>query len=174
MNRNATARGATLSLALLVCLVAASALATTLAPAASAATSVAVTMTFTEPLIADGHQGCTADDTNCGRGEVHPFGLATETILFGGGCGGTCDLRTINLPEGAIYLDETASDFTCPGACGGQSYPHGFTPFEAVLTDVVVGGTGLFAGATGNLSGTVVGAGWHGQIQIAGTLALAS
>jgi hypothetical protein len=131
-------------------------------------------MTFTEPLIADGHQGCTADDTNCGLGEVHPFGLARETVHFGGACSGTCDLRTINLPQGSIYIDETGSDFTCPGACGAQSDPHVFPPFEGVLTDVVVGGTGAFAGATGNLSGTVVAAGWHGQIQIAGTLALAS
>jgi hypothetical protein len=131
-------------------------------------------MTFTEPLIADGHQGCTADDTNCGLGLVRPFGLARETVLFGGACGGICDLRTINLPQGSIYLDETASDFTCPGACGSQSYPHVVPPFDGVLTDVVVGGTGAFAGATGNLSGTVVGAGWHGQIQLAGTIALLS
>ena len=41
-------------------------------------------------------------------------------------------------------------------------------------SDVIVGGTGIFSGATGTLSGTVVGAGWHGQIQLAGTITLAS
>jgi hypothetical protein len=172
MSKVAIARNGKRTSALIVAV--ALAAATAGAMTASAATSVGVTMTFTEPLIADGHQGCTADDTNCGLGQVHPFGLARETIQFGGGCGGTCDLRTINLPQGSIYIDETASDFTCPGACGGRSYPHVFPPFEAVLTDVVVGGTGTFTGATGNLSGTVVAAGWHGQIQLGGTIALPS
>lgn len=160
--------------ALTVWLLAGATLGLGIASSASAATNTTVKMTFTEPLIADGHQGCTADDTNCGRGEVHPFGLATETILFGGGCGGACDLRTINLPQGTIYLDETASDFTCPGACGSQSFPHVSPPFEGVLTDVVMGGTGIFAAAAGSLTGTVVAAGWHGQIQLTGTVALAS
>jgi hypothetical protein len=162
------------SWALIVWLLAAATLSLGIASSASAATNTTVTMTFTEPLIADGHQGCTADDTNCGRGEVRPLGTATETVLFGGACGGSCDRRTIVLPQGSIFIDETASDFTCPGACAGNSYPHVVPPFAAVLTDVVVGGTGLFAGATGTLSGTVVGAGWHGQIKLLGTLTVQS
>ena len=59
MNKHAIARNTTRSLALIVWLVAASTLTASLASASSAATSVAATMTFTEPLIADGHQGCT-------------------------------------------------------------------------------------------------------------------
>ena len=38
-------------------------------------------------------------------------------IAFGAGCGGTCDLRTINLAGGSIFIEETFSDFSCPGVC---------------------------------------------------------
>jgi hypothetical protein len=43
-----------------------------------------------------------------------PIGQATETVVFGAGCGGTCDLRTIYLPGGSLIAEETASDVTCP------------------------------------------------------------
>jgi hypothetical protein len=144
-------------------------------PASGATNTVSVRMTFTEPVMADSQALCPdLHDTNCGRGVVHPYGLAHETLAFFAGCSGACDVRTINLPEGSIFSEETASDFSCPGACGSQSYPHVNPPFRATLTDVIVGGTGIFAGATGTLVGTVVGAGWHGQIELSGTITLGS
>ena len=33
----------------------------------------------------------------CRSGDLIPFGQATESIDFGGGCGGSCDLRLIQL-----------------------------------------------------------------------------
>jgi hypothetical protein len=42
---------------------------------------------------------------------VIPLGHAAETIEFGAGCGGSCDLRTINLAGGSIFIEETFSDY---------------------------------------------------------------
>jgi hypothetical protein len=53
-------------------------------------------MTFLEPIVPDIHSGCGVVDVRpCGHGQVAPYGQATETIVFGGACGGSCDLRTI-------------------------------------------------------------------------------
>ena len=57
---------------------------------------------------------------------------------FGAGCGGAGDFRTITLPEGVIYLDETFSDLACPGSC----HPNPAVAISATLTDLIVGGTG--------------------------------
>jgi hypothetical protein len=132
---------------------------------AAAATAVPVRMTFIEPIRA---QHCPG---NCGSGIVVPFGHATEQIEFGAGCGGTCDFRRVDLADGSIFLEESASNFSCPGAC--QSRGSG-QPFSATLSDVVIGGTGIFEGATGSLSGTVTGTVLHAQVQLSGTITLAS
>jgi hypothetical protein len=88
-----------------------------------------------------------------GSGEVVPFGQATETIAFGAGWGGTCDLRTITLAQGQIFLQETAT-----GECATVCRPGPLERVTGTLADQVVGGTGLFEGATGQLTGTVSGA----------------
>jgi len=79
---------------------------------------------------------------------VIPFGQATETIEFGA-CGEGCDFRTINLAGGSIFIEETFSNGDCPGAC----QPNKAEPASGTLTDVIVGGTGIFEGATGTLTG---------------------
>jgi hypothetical protein len=109
-----------------------------------------------------------ADGTGlCGHGEVIPYGQATETIVFGA-CGGSCDVRTITLVGGEVTLNETASNVVCPGAC----QPNPGHPFRAMITDVVVGGTGQFAGASGNFSGSVTHAGANAVISLSGTITL--
>jgi hypothetical protein len=135
---------------------------------AVANTTVSVSMTFTEPVVAGFVQGCPVVETGlCGSGEVIPLGHATETIEFGAGCGGTCDLRTITLAGGSIFIEETFSDFACPGICGSQG--RGF-PFSGTLTDTIIGGTGIFEGATGSLTGTVSTTGPQAQIKLSGTI----
>src|SRR5947209_9076412 len=82
-----------------------------LASQASADTTQSVTMTFAEPI----HPAITCPgfpDVSCGTGEVTPLGRATDVIVFGAGCGGTCDLRTIYLAGGSLILDETATGAT--------------------------------------------------------------
>jgi|SRR5215217_7907216 len=124
------------------------------AATAWANTTTFISMTFSEPAQVDFRTGCAVfPDGFCGSGEVIPFGQATETIVFGVGCGGTCDLRTITLASGTIFLEETSSP-GCDASC--RTYP--VEQVIGSLTDTVIGGTGLFEGATGSLSGTVMGA----------------
>jgi hypothetical protein len=137
-----------------------------LAPGAQAATELTVAMTFTEPEFS---KSCPFTDGFCGKGQVVPLGHATEVIHFEAGCGGACDLRTIYVAGGSLTADEQFSDPTCPGVCGyrGRGGPEGGT-----LTDTIVGGTGLFEGATGTLTGTVGTAGNTSWIKLSGTITL--
>jgi hypothetical protein len=126
-------------------------------------------MTLVEATVPDSHSGCfVLDHLLCGHGQVIPYGQATEMIVFGGGCGGSCDLRTITLAAGSITFEETSSNFICPGAC--QPNPSG--PFSGTLTDIVAGGTGEFSGASGNVSGSVTAAGHVAAIKLSGTITL--
>jgi len=120
-----------------------------------AATTVPVSMTFTEPGVPSANSGC-PPESSCGHGQVNPFGPATEMIAFFA-CGNNpeCDVRTINLAGGSIFIHEFFSNPTCRGAC----YPNPSFPGGGTLTDTIVGGTGTFANATGNLSGSVTLAG---------------
>jgi hypothetical protein len=136
-----------------------------LAAPASAATTVRTSLTFVEGF--PQQVGCTAVNGFCGTGEVVPFGQATETIEFGAGCAGACDLRTIELAGGSLVLAEIAG----PG--NEKPNPGRYGQFNAPLTDVVVGGTDLFAGATGTLTGTVQGAGRSTIITLSGSITLA-
>jgi len=108
----------------------------------------------------------------CGSGQVIPFGHATENVVFSGACGGNCDFRTINLAAGSIYADESFSNPSCPGVCAGRGPTGG--PAFGDLTDVIVGGTGIFAGSSGTLIGSVTGAGLTGVAQLAGMITLTS
>jgi hypothetical protein len=139
-----------------------------LAVPAFAATTVDVSATFVEGV--PQQFGCTVTDGFCGSGTVVPYGRATETIQFGAACGGTCDLRTIYLAQGTLILEETFSSPSCPGACKS----HGLGQFSGTLTDVIIGGTGIFEGATGTLTGTVQGAGASTKITLSGSITLAS
>ncbi len=134
---------------------------------ASAATELQVQMTFTEPEFS---MNCPFRDRSCGNGVVVPFGHATETIRFEAGCGGACDLRTIDLAEGTLIMEERFSDVSCPGICGPRGNGD---PIRVTLTDTIVGGTGVFEGASGTLSGTVRTAGNTSQIKLSGTILLA-
>lgn len=150
------------------------ALALSLASAAPAGTTtVAVSMTFAEPitLVPGIENGCPIPPNEglCGSGEVIPFGHAIETVIFGGACGGDCDLRTINLAGGSILSHETFSNPACPGVCGSRGFG---APASGTVADVIVGGTGIFTGASGNLSGSVHAAGIAGVAQLSGTTTL--
>jgi hypothetical protein len=136
---------------------------------AGASTTIPIKMTFTEPVIpAIKSSDCAVfPEGFCGQGQVIPFGQATETIEFGA-CGEGCDFRTINLAEGSIFIEETFSDPGCPGSC----QPNRAEPSSGTLTDVIVGGTGIFEGGTGTLVGTVRAAGPESQIKLSGAITL--
>ena len=148
-----------------------------LATQASAAATVPVSMTFNEPGVPSVTSGCPQGISSCGHGQVIPFGQATEGIVFFA-CGTEpeCDVRTINLAGGTIFIHEFGSNPTCPGAC----QPNPALPGGGTLTDQIVGGTGTFANATGNLSGSVTVAGivikpaGVAVVKLSGTITLAS
>lgn len=156
--------------AVLVALVAATVVAT-----APAATGVGVTVKLVELLKAPPYTFPTCPDigvdVNCGTGEFRPFGRATEIVSINA-CGENCTLRWITVQGGTISLREALSDPSCPGACITQ-WPHG-APFSGTLTAEVVSGTGIFAGATGSLTGKLNAAAYEAQIAYTGTFVLAS
>src|SRR5436305_6457469 len=120
---------------------------------ASANTTQFLSMTFAEPI----HPSTTCPgfpDVSCGTGEVTPLGQATEILVFGAGCGGSCDLRTMNLAGGSLIAEETLSDVNCP-AVPLDCRPGPMEVGSATVTDTLIGGTGTYAGATGTLSGTI-------------------
>src|ERR1700682_403923 len=86
---------------------------------AVASTTVSVSMTLNEPKHTDFVTGCAvflAGQGLCGVGNAVPYGHATETIVFGGACGGGCDLRTVTVAGGTIVLHEhLTSNFVCQG-----------------------------------------------------------
>jgi len=141
--------------------------------AGAATTPGTVSATFAEPIMPAIQSGCPIPPNQglCGSGELIPFGHATETILFGGACGGDCDLRTINLADGSIVSNEVFSNPTCPGVCASRGFGQ---PAFGTVTDVIVGGTGSFAGASGHLAGSVHAAGTSGVAQLSGTITLAT
>jgi hypothetical protein len=140
---------------------------------ATASTTYTVTAHFVEPIAPPVDCPITFDGF-CGTGRVTPFGKATDMIDFGVGCGGACDVRTIYLSAGTLVLNETFSDPACPGSC----HQNPASPQSGTLSDVVISGTGIFAGATGTLTGSVKAAGdWipagESQITLSGILVLA-
>lgn len=160
-----------------ICTLTVAAFALTLAIPANAASTVSVSMTFAEAAHPDYLSGCPVfPEGFCGRGQVIPFGQATEMISFGGGCDGSCDLRTITLTNGdQLVLEETFVGGVCPsGSCHHGSVEGGGTGF---LTDVVIDGSGVFFGVSGTLMGTVRGATSNARpagassVQLSGTLA---
>jgi hypothetical protein len=141
--------------------------------AAPAASVVAVTIKLVEPLKAPLFTFPTCPDigvaVNCGTGEFRPFGQANEIVSIGA-CGDNCTIRWITVQGGTLVLRESLSDPSCPGACVSQ-WPHG-GPFSGTLTANVVGGSRIFAGATGTLTGSLNVAGWEAQIAYSGTITL--
>jgi hypothetical protein len=141
------------------------------APQAAAGTTT-VSMTFAEPIIPGLVQGCPISpmDGLCGSGEVIPFGHATDTVVFGAGTCAGCDRRMINLANGSIVLDELFANPTCP-VCG---IPGRGQPAAGTVVDTVISGTGMFADASGTLSGHVHAAGTAGVSTFSGTITLVS
>jgi hypothetical protein len=141
---------------------------------AGASTTIAWKATFPEQFGGPINSPFTcAPGTSCGSGEVTGLGQAQDVIVFGGGCGGTCDLRTLTFADGStIVMEESASNFQTPGNSGnapGQAIGYG-NPFSLDLSDTIVGGTGRFAGASGSASGQVKVAGGTAIIELSGTV----
>jgi hypothetical protein len=148
----------------------------TLATQAAASTSVNFSATLHEPLGGPVNSpfSCPSNE-GCGSGEVVDLGQVSEKIVFNA-CGFRCDLRTLTFADGSRLVNqERPSDFDVPG----QSYREPSTsfgnPFTVTITDTVDGAlsTGMFAGASGTLTGNVSVAGAMAIITLSGPITLA-
>jgi hypothetical protein len=112
---------------------------------AGATTTLAWSATFPELTTGpSGIEHC-APGTSCGSGEVVGLGQAQDVIAFGA-CGSGCDVRTLTFQDGStLVMDEHAANF--------QEFGQGV--FTLDLSDVIVGGTERFAGASGSATGQV-------------------
>ncbi len=113
---------------------------------AGANTTVRWSATFHEKTTRPSGMEPCAFGTSCGSGEIVGLGQVGDVIAFGAGCGGDCDVRTLSFADGStLVMDEVASNF--------QAFGQG--AFTLDLSNIVVGGTGRFAGASGNATGNV-------------------
>ena len=147
-----------------------------LASPAAASSTFNFSGTFHEPLGGPVNSpfSCPAGE-GCGSGEVIGLGQVSESIVFGA-CGFPCSVRTITFADGSkLVVEEHASDFDVPG----QSYREPSTsfgnPFTVTIADTVDGAlsTGMFAGASGTLTGQASLAGAMTIITLSGPIALA-
>jgi len=139
---------------------------------ASASTSVHWKATFPEQFGGPINSpfSC-APGASCGSGEVTGLGQAQDVVVFGGGCGGACDVRTLTFADGStIVMDETESNPQNPGN-SQPSPPSSYgDPVSVDLSDTIVGGTGRFAAASGPASGQLKIAGGTAIINLSGTV----
>src|SRR3954469_19548542 len=140
---------------------------------ASASTSVAWNATFAEPIGGLIHSpfDCPPDsDCSSGGGQVIGLGQAQDLVVFLG-CGSECDVRTLRFSDGStIVMHEAFSNFRNPGNSAQFNHHSYGNPFSGDLIDVIVGGTGRFAGATGTARGTVDVAGGVAISRLSGTV----
>lgn len=159
-------------------------------PAALAALVLALPATAqTVAFDADvqGSFGIRASDTcppglDCGRARIDGFGAATRSLALTGftpgvpaGCNSVTALEHMVLNDGSGTLDLALDAALCnPGASAAA--PHSprsqGDPFKATGTFTVIGGTGVFAAASGNGTLRSVGAGDAIVIHYSGTLTL--
>jgi hypothetical protein len=114
-------------------------------------------------------------DSGCasGSGEVIGLGQVQDLVVFFG-CGSECDVRTLTFADGStIVMHEVFSNEQNPGNSNHptpRSRAKYGNPLSGDLSDTIVGGTGLFAGASGTASGTVKVAGGIATSRLSGTV----
>jgi len=119
---------------------------------------------------------------DCGRARIDGFGAATRALAITGftpgvpaGCDSVTAVEHMVLDSDGSTLDLALDAALCyPGSSRDSSdSPRAQgDPFKATGTFAVVGGTGVFAGATGSGTLTSVGAGDAIVIHYSGTLVI--
>ena len=121
----------------------------TLAAPATAGTTLEYHATFVEN--GAGQTGC-APGTQCGSATISGLGhVAFQSIAFGA-CGPNCHVRTITFDDGTLRIRESVVGVISPG---NSSSAGANAPGFLEISQTIVGGTGIFAGATGSGSGRV-------------------
>jgi hypothetical protein len=136
--------GKLLRLAIALTLVAAA-----LAAPAAAETTLTYHVTFVENA---GGQATCPPGTSCGTANIAGVGhLTTQMIVFNA-CGPNCHLRTITFDDGSkLFVQESIVNTILPG----NSETAGGKALFFEISQTIVGGTGIFEGATGSGTGRV-------------------
>jgi len=126
---------------LLILAFAAAALAVPLALAAPV--QATTTVTYHATFVENGAGGTTcAPGTSCGSATFSRFGhVPYQSVVFDA-CGPNCHLRTVTFDDGSTLLIQES--------VVGENPPHFLE-----ISQTILGGTGIFAGATGSGSGRV-------------------
>ncbi len=132
---------------LIVPLVAALALVLALTAPATAAT----TSTFHATFVEIGGGGMPVG-FSCGSATISGLGhVANQCVVFNA-CGPNCNVRTITFDDGTLVIHESVVGMISPG---NSSAAGANAPLFLEISLTIVGGTGRFAGATGNGTGRV-------------------
>jgi hypothetical protein len=122
----------------------------TLAAPAAAATTLEYHATFVEN--GAGQTSC-APGTSCGSGTISGLGhVAFQSVAFNA-CGPNCHVRTLTFDDGStLLIQESVVNVVSPGNSSSAG-PN--APQFLEISQTIVGGTGVFAGATGSGIGRV-------------------
>lgn len=146
---------------------------------ARASTTVSYQATFVEPIggPAQSPFEC-APGTTCGSASISGFGHSDSQVGVFNACGPGCHHRTVVFPDGSTLVLQVVDqggpfNFSSPGSSGANGYNAAGLPGNPQflgITETVIGGTGMFAGATGGGTGTVKVAGGIAMGKTSGTL----
>jgi hypothetical protein len=117
---------------------------------AMAETTVAYQATFVEN--GAGQVTCPLG-TSCGSATISGFGhVAYQTIVFNA-CGTNCNIRTIVFDDGStLLIQESVIGTVSPGS---SAKAGANAPIFLEISQTILGGTGIFEGATGSGTGRV-------------------
>jgi hypothetical protein len=143
--------------------------ATLLAAAPSAAAAPCTTTAALDASYTEHFGGPTGAAPTGGSGKDVTFGTFTEELVSGPGRYLT---RILTFEDGStLILRESFESFSSPGNFEGNPNSYG-NPGTVVFSFKVVGGTGVFAGASGSGTDTITFAGDVGQGTLTGTITL--
>ena len=118
---------------------------------AMAETTRAYQATFVENPGASGQATC-PPGTSCGSATISGFGhVAYQTVVFNA-CGQGCHIRTIVFGDGTLRIQENVIGSVSPGS---SAKAGANAPMFLLISQTILGGTGIFAGATGSGTGRV-------------------